>query len=300
MARAKTHEIVSPYYPPRARWYSPVLRPWHEFHRALHLERIHLPGGVTTLQFLLSLILPGYAFFASGRRILGLAAVAIYVNALVVFIVALGYQIGGLAFGLVIAVHATSIVFLEGYWLRESCRFGLRVVLALLTLFVVWFLIYAPVVDLVQAHWLMPLRVQGRVIVVQHMTSPKLVQRGDHLIYTLGATHNALIHNEAVFVQSGYGWGGVLAVAGDVVNFSVNSFSVNGVPHPLLPHMPQSGGLVVPEKHWFIWPELDLNGHGNVGEANISAMMLQLAVVSEDQYVGRPFKRWFFRRQILS
>ena len=63
--------------------------------------------------------------------------------------------------------------------------------------------------------------------------------------------------------------------------------------------MPQGGDLIVPEKKWFIWPELGISGHGNAGEAVISATMLQLATVPEDRFVGKPFKRWFWRKQIF-
>ena len=104
----------------------------------------------------------------------------------------------------------------------------------------------------------------------------------------------------AIWLQAGFSWGPVLAVAGDRVTFSTNSFSVNGAAQPLRPHMPAGGELVVPEKHWFVWPELDINGHGNYGEANLSAVMLQLATVSEVTFVGKPFRHWFWRRQILS
>jgi hypothetical protein len=62
--------------------------------------------------------------------------------------------------------------------------------------------------------------------------------------------------------------------------------------------MPTSGEVAVPEKHWFVWPELDISVHGNVSEASISAMMLQSATVSESEFIGKPFKHWFWRRQI--
>jgi hypothetical protein len=88
-------------------------------------------------------------------------------------------------------------------------------------------------------------------------------------------------------------------MAGDSVAFLTNSFAVNGVERPLLPHMPTSGNLTVPEKNWFIWPELGISGHGNTSEAVISSTMLQLATVPEDQFTGKPFKRWFWRKQIL-
>jgi len=55
----------------------------------------------------------------------------------------------------------------------------------------------------------------------------------------------------------------------------------------------------VPENHWFIWPNLAITGNLNVGEASISSVMLQMASVPETQFVGKPFKRWFWREQIL-
>jgi hypothetical protein len=63
--------------------------------------------------------------------------------------------------------------------------------------------------------------------------------------------------------------------------------------------MPKSGDVAVPEKHWFVWPELGISGYGNTPEGNITAMMQQLALVPENDFVGKPFKRWLWRRQIL-
>ena len=230
---------------------------------------------------------------------MGWSFLAVYVLAGVVFVVALGYQIGSIGYGLMISVHASSIIFLEGHWLRDQCQFQVRLALAGLTLLVVWLAIYTPLIGFVERHWIMPLRVRGHVVIVQRMTAPGGIKRGDHVMYSLNATHNALIHNEAVYVERGFGWGPVLAVAGDRVEFSTNKFLLNGETRALLPHMPQSGELVVSEKHWCIWPEFEMLGHGNVGEATLSTMMLELATVPESEFVGKPFKRWFGRRQIL-
>jgi len=142
---------------------------------------------------------------------------------------------------------------------------------------------------------LMPLRVNGRVVVVQTFSASKAVRRGDWIAYSLPGGAGT-----GVLVQEGLSLGPVLAAGGDHLRFSPKTFEVNGVQRPLLPHMPTSGELLVPENHWFIWPELGISGHGNVAEANISATMLQLANVSEPRFIGKPFKRWFWRRQIFS
>ena len=299
MARTHTHEIASSYYPPRARWYSRLWHPWFAFQRALRLEKIHLPRGITFLQTILGIALPGFAFFANGRRLLGWAFAAVYLNALIFFIVGLGYPIANIGFGLMIAAHASSIIFLEGYWLRDACRFQFRLAIAVLTLLVVWLCGYAPLIGFAEQHWIIPLRVRGNVVIVQRAVPPRNVGRGDRVMYSFNTTHNALIHNQAVYVEGGFGWGPVLALAGDRVEFSTNSFFVNGVARKLFPHMPQNGEFVVPEKHWFIWPEFDMVAHGNVGEANISEMLMELSVIPENQFVGKPFKHWCGRRQII-
>jgi hypothetical protein len=293
--------MESEYYPQRARWYSRFLYPCFALRRGLHLETIHLPSDLSTLQFFLSLIAPGYAFFVNGRWVLGWVFLGTYFVSAIVFVVALGYQIGGIGYGLMISAHATSIIFLEGHWLRERCEFGYRLMLAVVTLLAVWQAVYAPAVDFVERHWVMPLRVRGNVVIVHQSASAQAVRRGERVLYTMRESQagNAHENGGAVLVRAGFGWGPVLAVAGDRVEFSTNSFSVNGVSRPLLPHMPQGGEFVLPEKHWFIWPELDINGHGNASEATISTMMSELAVVPEDQFIGKPFQRWFGRRQIL-
>lgn len=301
LARPNIEEDFSEYYPPRARWWSRVLSPWFRIQRALHLEKIHLPAGFTIQQFVLCLLLPGYAFFANGRSPLGWAFAGGYVFSALLFVAALGYQLGSLGFGMMISAHASSIIFLEGYWLREGCRFGLRLVLAILTLLAVWLAVYAPLVRFAEAHFIMPLRMHDNVVIVQRLTPPSSISTGDWVMYSLSGRFTGNAHGEggAAWLRAGYSWGPVLALAGDRVVFSTNSFSVNGQEHPLQPHMPTKGELVVPEKHWFVWPELAISGHGNVSEANLSAFMLELATVSEVTYVGKPFKHWFGRRQKL-
>lgn len=300
VARPNIEEESSPYYPPRARWYGRLFSPWFKLRRALHLEKIHLPDGFTAQQTIVSLLVPGYAFFANGRSALGWLFAGIYAGAAALFIVALGYQLGSLGFGLMISAHASSIIFLEGCWLRGLTPFGFRLALAGATLLVVWLGVYAPLTRFAEAHFIMPLRVRGNVVVMQRVSTPRSIRSGDWVMYSLPSRSLGAAHREggAVWIQAGLGWGPVLAVAGDRVVFSTNSFAVNGVAQPLRPHMPTSGGLVVPEKHWFVWPKFDINRHGNVSEANLSAIMLQLATVSEIEFIGKPFKHWFWRRQI--
>lgn len=265
-----------------------------------HLDRVHLPNRLTLRQILLSIVLPGFAFFTNGRRVLGWSFVAAYWLAAMVFLIVLGYRFGSLAYGVMIGAHATSIIFLEGHWLRARSQFRMRLVLASLTLLVVWLGMYAPMVRFVQNHFFMPLRVRNYVVVVRRSAVPGNLARGDVAAFkldeeTAGDGH----HGGAVQVREGYGCGAVLALGGDRVEFSTNSFAVNGAARKRLPHMPTEGSFVVPEKHWFVWPEFDITMRGNVGEAAISSTMMQLAVVPQDRFAGTAFRRWFGRRQNL-
>jgi hypothetical protein len=300
MDRTQTEDAASSYYPPRARWYRGIFRVGFAARRGLHLENIHLPDGVTPFQFLVSLIVPGFSFMVRGRRMMGWSLLATYVLLGLALIATLGFPLATLAFGLVISAHAISIFYLELQWLRDSA-FGVKVLCALLTLFVVGSGVYWPAMHYVGQHWCMPLRMRDRVVIVQRGELKDSARRGDWVVYSLAGSASGNAHGGgAVRVESGFGYGPVLATAGDRVEFSTNSFSINGVTRPLLPYMPTAGEVVVPEKHWFVWPELDISVNRNVGDAAISDVMLKLAVVPESRFIGQPFKHWFGRRQPFS
>jgi hypothetical protein len=293
-----TDKFDSPYYPPRARWWGCLFSPWFKLRCALHLERIRLPACFTAQQLLLGLLLPGHAFFANGRRTLGWAFVGVYVCSALLCVVAMGYQIGSLGFGLMISAHASSIVFMEGQWLRPRCQFPLRLTLAIVTVVLVWMAVYSPARSFAETHLVMPLRVRGNVVIVQRLTPSARIKRGDWVMSRLQVHNPRDVYGRdaAVWIDAGFSWGPVLAVAGDTVVFSMNSFSVNGLEQARLRHMPVSGKLVVPEKHWFVWPELAIR-QWNMSEETLSDLMLQLATVSETEFIGKPFTRWFWRKQ---
>src|SRR5689334_6826435 len=169
---------VTSYYPPRARWYTRLFCVTGErAFRQLRLDKLLLPGNVSFLQLLFCLALPGFSFFALRRKTLGLIFVVGYILSALVFIVALGYRAANVAFGLLISIHVTSIVFLEGLWLGKE-RLGLRLVTAFFTLVAVWALVYSPAVQFVENHWLLPLRMGKHVFVVKR-TGAKSIHRGD-------------------------------------------------------------------------------------------------------------------------
>jgi len=289
--------FVSSYYPPRARWCSPLFSFGNSLRRGLVLDHIHLPKDVTSLGLAGSFLIPGVGVYLRRPRLWGLIAFAVYGLLFLQFIMWLGYPFGNYAFGLMLSIHATSFVYYCSP-LLSNARFRFRLGFTVAVLIAVGGFIYAPLRHAIQEHWLTPLRVNGHVIVVQKRVSANTVQRGNWVAYTLSG-YVISVHGNQYAGHSGMGLGSVLAMAGDRVDFSTNAFTVNGIAHPLLPYMPAFGTLTVPENHWFIWPDFAINGHGDIGEANISAAMLQRADVSENQFVGEPFKRWFWRRQSL-
>lgn len=290
---------ASAYYPPRARWYGLFFYFGNAVRRRLALDRLALPRGIKLSELLAGFFVPGLAVYLRGPKLWGQAALSAWAALFLFYVVGLGHPVANLAFGLMISLHATGLVYYcNPLLVNES--FPTRIAVTLLVLIAIGLGLYLPTRNLVQAHWLVPLQMNGRVVVVQRLFQLSMIKRGDWVAYTYdeNATgHN--YHGGVVQLQNGMGLGPVLAVAGDQVVFSNNLFSVNGIWQTNLPHMPASGELVVPEKHWFIWPNLGISGHGNVGEARISSALLGLASVDESNFWGSPFHRWFGRKQIL-
>jgi hypothetical protein len=299
MARPHIREEPSPYYPPRARWYAPFFYLGNVLRRRLALDRLTLPREMKTGALLAGFFVPGLAVWLRGPRLWGRATLAGSALLMMIFIVCLGQPPANLAFGLLISLHATGLVYYCNPLLAGE-PFRARLGFTFLTLLAIGLLLYLPARSFVQAHWLTPLRLNGHVVVVQRNFPARHLQRGDWMAYTLdenGVGDN--YHGGWIVLQNGLCLGPVLALAGDRVVFSNECFSVNGILHTNLPHMPVSGGWTVPENHWFIWPNLGISGHGNVGEARISSAMMGLADVAETNFFGKPFRHWFWREQKL-
>lgn len=284
---------MSQYYPPRERWYGRIFHLSFAVRRALGLERVRLPGGLSTRQWILSLTIPGYSFHVLRQRTLGWSVQVGYVILALVVLVALGYSAANVSFGLLISIHVTSIVYLEMQLLRTFCRFAFRFLLAATTLLVVWRLVYAPMLRLVENHWVMPLRIADRVVVISRCANPESVVRGDWLACRLPGSSE-----RGFYARDGFVLGPILAVGGDRIEFEADAFKVNGAPQQRRRFMPVTGELVVPQNHWFLWPEYTISG-GGANPPDITDLLMQMATVSQEQLVGKPFKKWFLRRQIL-
>jgi len=284
-------KVVSPYYPPRARWFAPLLRLGLAIVRVLGLDRLYRPGAVSFGGLVASLLIPGVGFWLAGRRFLAKAAVAGYTLSLCVFVVALGRAPANIAFGLLISIHSTGLILLLDPWLL-GIRFRTRLFCSLAVLSFLAGLLYLPARTFLDTHWLSPLQINDRVVIVHKLANPTHLRRGDWIAYSLPAIK---------YTQAGFGFGPILATAGDRVAFTPAAFEVNGITQPRRANMPESGEWVVPQKHWFLWPDFDISGHGNVNQqAMITQAIMESAMVAEEQLVGKPFKRWFWHTQFPS
>lgn len=236
-------------------------------------------------------MVPGLGFYVRGEKRWGKALVCCGAVLAMSFLIWIGYPLANVAFGLLLSLHVSSFLFLFKPLMAET-RLPFRVALSLALLIVISQMVYAPLRHQLQEHWVMPLRAKGTVVVVHKGSDLRSVKCGEWIAYSLSERAG-----EGLSVAGGFGLGPVLAVAGDHLQFKPEGLEVNGILQPPLAHLPSGGEIVVPEKHWFLWPELSITGHGHLGEPNISSAMLQLAIVSEAQFVGKPYRWWFWRRQ---
>ena len=296
MALNFNEKMSSPYYPRRARWYSRFFYLGLATRHRLALDRIRMPKEITVGGIILGFLVPGLAVYIRGPRFWGKIALSACALLFLLFIVWLGYPFGNYAFGLMLSIHTSGFVYYCSPVLLNADIWR-RILFTIAILLGLGLFLYTPTRSVIQDHWLTPLRANGRVFVMQKFSPAQGVKRGDWIAYSLSGHIFSNHGYEDSYGRNGMGLGPVLAVPGDHVEFSAKTFSVNGVPQPLLPHMPASGNLVVPENHWFIWPSFSISGQGN--EARISELMMSAATVPENQFVGKPFKRWFWRKQIL-
>jgi hypothetical protein len=258
--------------------------------RKLQLLSRRLPAPSRVVQDAVCLVVPGLSFYLAGWRKIALVIFAGYTAALFVFLACLGLPAANWAFMILLSAHATSITQRMQPWMAER---GLltQIGVGILVFLGISLLVYVPARTWLEQHVALPMPTSKGTVLMNARARPESIRRGDTLAYRIEGSYRG-----GVQVQDGYGFGPVLAVAGDRVTFEERTFRVNGVAHPRLPHMPQAGEVVVAPKQWLVWPEVGVRMHGVAEDVAVQAM-LKLAVVNEDQLVGKPFQRWFFRKQ---
>jgi hypothetical protein len=256
------HETVSPFYPPRARWYGRFFYLGLATRLQLALDRIRLPKEITFRGIIAGLLIPGLAVYICGPRFWGKLALSACAMLFLFFIVWLGYPLANIAFGLMLSIHASGFVYYCSPCLSGR-DFPHRLIFILLVLAGIGLGVYLPIQHAVQNHWLMPLRNGNQVIIVSVQSKPASLERGEWA---------AFVREDGVFLGQIAGLGGE-----------------------------QVDSMAVPEDHWLIHAQyVRRYYHGDFPVTSMgSGIVVQSIIVSRDEFIGKPFKRWFWRKQIL-
>ena len=296
-----THRDSS-YYPRRATFFSPILDRAGGFVQRLRDLVAQVPDEVTAMGLIASLLVPGLAIYLRDPGRSGKAALAVCAGLFLVFVAFIGFPFANAAFTLLLSIHVVGVIayckpLLAGaHWIS-------RLVISLLLCVMTIALIYVPLPNLLEQRWLVPLRLHGQVVVVHRLRSPSAIKRGEWVAFRVLSEQNHFNNGAGhgnVIVVDGINLSPVLAIPGDHIEFTGKSFSVNGLAQPRRPNMPASGEWTVPEKCWFIWPEVAINGHGIIPEGNLTSAAMEIATVHWDQFLGKAFKHWFGRRQLFA
>ena len=282
----------APFEPPRAGATHGIWNAWYAFLRRMRLRLPRLPAALKpnplTTDDLVVAAIPTYGWFALGRTSFALGAAAVYVVCALTAILCLGWTAGGWAAGIMITLHALGVAeyFYSGkLWPEPNHRLP-RYVGVFLAVAIAYWAVGHRLVALV----VVPMETERGAILINPTTSPKSLTRSETVAF-----HRKYWRASNFALRDGLYIGEVLGLPGDVIVFSGSTFAVNGQTQPRRTAMPKTGGLTVPANHLFIWPfELrrDL-----AFEPDASSLAQNVALVPNAELLGRPYRRWFFRRQ---
>jgi len=257
----RMNKDTSPYYPGRARWYSRFFYLGLAVRQRLALDRIRLPKEITIGGVILGFLIPGLAIYIRGPRFWGRIALSACALLFLFFILWLGYPAANLAFGLLISLHATGFVYYCNPFMARE-RIQSRLGFTILILLAIGLGFYLPIQHTIQTHWLMPLRNGNQVTIISVRGEPASLKRGDWAAFSS---------------EKGVLFGPIVGLGGDQVD-----------------------SIAVPENHWLIRAQFARRYYEDWSFVSYrSETFEQLTIVSREEFVGKPFKRWFWRKQIL-
>jgi hypothetical protein len=258
-----SEKFDSPYYPRRARWYGRIFSFGGAIRHGLALDRIYLPSEMAVGELIGSFLIPGLAFYLRGPRLYGKITMTACALLFLCFIIWLGYSLGNCAFGLMLSIHASGFVYYCGPYLLGR-PFSHRIIFTLLVLTGIGLGFYLPIQHVIQNHWLMPLRNGNQVIVVSVQGEPASLKHGDWAAF---ATDGGIL------------FGPIVGLGGEQVD-----------------------SLKVPDNHWLIRAQFTRRYYheGLFPFVSVNSDIVEkLTIVSREEFAGKPFKRWFWRKQIL-
>jgi hypothetical protein len=253
------------------------------------IPRIRHP--IALRAFVPAVLIPGLGFRVASRPRLAQWAFLTFAVAFAVFVIRLGYWEANLCFALLLAIHASSAA---SVWTRvfELADNRHRCLASGTALFVLGAGLYWPALTLSERWLCRPLSIEGRVVVVRSLASGNAVRRGDVIACRIDAHQEGGAGNIRI-VREGFVLGPVLGLPGDRVAFTAKNLLVNEKALSRQAGMPTNGELWVASGTWFLWPQVQVV----VGRAGFEEEMLRLSQVPQANFVGRPFKHWFLRRQ---
>jgi hypothetical protein len=260
------------------------------------------PAELTRRETCMCWLVPGFAFLKFGRPLMGKLTFLFCIGAVLLSISRIGTTSAIVAYGLIITIHAISILrFLEiayqieNFAKKETGHFvnTKRLFYTVALTFILAELLYLPLQKQITKRWILPLEIQGQLIRVNACASPHSLGRGDMVAYHI--PYEFASEATATPIREGYGIKAIFGIAGDRISFSSTAVFRNGAPFPRERGMPIQGEVIVPEKHWFIWPDFTISR----GDINMINFPLKQATVSETKFVGTPFSHWLFIPQKL-
>ncbi len=293
----------SAFYPPRASsWW--LLRTgaalWDRGTVRLRRTFDGRPGRgsrISSSDWLLSLLIPGYAYAIYGRRLLASLILASWCGGLLIFLIFLGHPLlSGWGLGILASAHSSGQGFLVTQdWDPESepMTLGDRIGLPLAFWFGCLVLIYWPSGQLFQTHVARPIFWEGRLLILQAWTRPESLRRGEHVGVRIKARYEGPVR-----IREGISFGPVLGLPGDRLEFTPETNRANGQILARPPGLLTEGNVEVPANTWYVWPALTARVQ-NVELNDVNQVYRDMAFVARENLLGRPFAHWFFRPQPL-
>lgn len=261
---------------------------WFEWRRRLAAAFGGKIDSVTASPRLLPIgLIPGYGFAVRGNPIVALIALGLWLIAAIVLLLYIGETAANYATAQMVGIHALGLACALHRDVFLSTRRD-RIRAQVLGVFLLVVLVYFPAFHGLR-QLVFPLETAQGMVVLNALTRTGSLERGDVVGYAIRRQGYGNIR-----LRSGYGFDPVLALPGDRIAFFEDFIEVNGQRLPRHGTMPRSGEVVVPEKHWYIWPS-SIRGGGP--EEFTTQLMTRAAVVPRSRIIGKPYTRWLWRKQ---
>lgn len=248
-----------------------------------------------------SFLIPGYAYAAVGRRPLALWMAGGWVVSALLLLVFRGHPVvSAWAIGTLASTHTSGLAFVmirsrELSPEAPPVTLSTRIVLPLVFWIIAATVVYWPLDELITARLARGVLVDGRRVIVDPRATPASVTRGQFILYQTDGGHYGSA-GQVLNFAAGFGFGEVLGLPGDTLEFSKEHFRVLDRWRSRLPHMPQSGSRSVAAGSWFVWPRFR-EVRNIAAPQQITEAFLDQSAVPQAEFVGRPYRRWFFWRQ---